>query len=125
MRVRDLPYGDNYKILVLQGHWSRAGFESDGTYKYVESEPPTLLAAGYRSILFDSTVTKVEIKCYPIGVDTQFSSTSPASTVDAALPVLGTAPTTALVSGTTWQAKWTVKRYDVGGRRRWNSQTAG
>jgi hypothetical protein len=47
LRVRKVRYGKTYKILVLQGHWNRNGFESDNTtYKYVESDPPTLLATG-------------------------------------------------------------------------------
>jgi hypothetical protein len=113
--VKKIHYGDTYKILVLQGHWSRNGFESDGTtYKYVESEPPTLLAAGYKSQKITGSTT-VNITCYPIWVDTKFTSTTPASTVEAALPDLGTSPKTALVPGNPWKAQWTVQRSDGNG----------
>jgi photosystem II stability/assembly factor-like uncharacterized protein len=112
LSVRKIHYGETYKILVLQGHWSRNGFENDETtYKYVESEPPTLLAAGYKSQEITGPST-VKVTCYPIWVDTKFTSTTPVSTVEAALPVLGTAPKTALDPGNNWTAQWTVQRSD-------------
>jgi hypothetical protein len=73
--VTGLTYGGTYKFLMLMGHKNRDYADpsvSEDTVAYT-SDPPTLLAAGFKSQSV-SRGQKITITMYPVVVDTKFTS---------------------------------------------------
>jgi hypothetical protein len=109
-----LTPGHTYGFLLLMGHWDRdyekeldtANPVIDGSWAYVyKSELPTLLVSGFTKQVIEPNTNKIEVKMYPLVVDTVF--TQGTKTVHPA--ITAGKPEPAYLSPGTWTAEWTLK----------------
>jgi hypothetical protein len=118
LTIESIPFNNTYNFLLLMGHWDRdyeAEKTSGGTYVYIESLPPTLLAAGLKEVTVTGAGT-VTITMWPIVVDTKFTTANvdvtpeTARTVEPA--VTDGKPGRANLLPVDWDVTWTIKRGD-------------
>ncbi|MDR2743384.1 MAG: hypothetical protein LBB98_14720 [Treponema sp.] len=114
--IDSIPIGKTYSFLLLMGHWerdyAREVANNNGKYVYLEANPPTLMAAGFKEQLITNN-GKVSITMWPIVVDTIFK------TVDTGVPGIlrmreavmnAGKPENVTLLPVEWTVNWMVKR---------------
>jgi hypothetical protein len=107
--IESLPFGKTYHFLLLMGYWDQVG-GNNNPYDYVNTAPPTLLAAGLKTEPVNESKI-VTVTMWPVIVDTKFNS----GTAEPVSPVVQAGvPQAAKLYPGVWDVKWTIQR-GVGG----------